>query len=62
MNKLPDCPMCEEDELFITNVWVLHVACYLCGWSSDDIEVQDSETVDEAIVRVVEAAKEPSGD
>lgn len=33
-SKLPDCPKCDEDELWVqTFSGALIVKCYLCGWS-----------------------------
>lgn len=62
MRKLPDCPRCEEDELFVvrsphwTSVTWLVVRCYECGWhhtfmprpSEDELDVRVAEAVAQA--------------
>lgn len=55
--KMPDCPRCGQDELYIGSVWWLSVNCYLCSWTSDEIKVWDGESISDAIERAVEDAK-----
>jgi hypothetical protein len=54
MNKLPDCPRCGEDELWVAPYHDLRVRCYRCNWDSGIIVVGTGETVDQAIAKAVE--------
>lgn len=57
--KLPDCPRCEEDELWL---WrggdVFEVKCYLCGWSTGRVTLATGQDIKDVIAQKVEAAKE----
>jgi Zn ribbon nucleic-acid-binding protein len=64
-SKLPDCPRCDDDELYVqTDDNVLIVKCYNCGWSGeiklpiavDALSKQVTEMVAEAKARI-EAAR-----
>jgi hypothetical protein len=62
MRKLPDCPRCQSDELWLRHwnqgFW-FEVACYLRGWHSGDTTYEVGVELDAAIATVVKAAQEP---
>lgn len=41
--KLPNCPICEEDELWLVPGEHPQVRCYVCGWDSEPIMPFDAE-------------------
>lgn len=50
--KLPNCPKCKEDELWLTRRgYLFRLRCYLCGWDSDEIEQVGA--IDEAVTNAV---------
>lgn len=53
-NKLPDCPRCDEDELYRLPGKETKIRCYSCNWDSGllGIDLDDSEE-DEAIAVAV---------
>lgn len=60
MTKLPNCPICESDEL-----WHQHdkdgsiVACYYCGWRCHIAPLPPGLDIDTAIAAIVVAAAKP---
>lgn len=40
IEKLPDCPSCEEDELGVINAGT--VLCYFCGWKFNKPIIQSA--------------------
>lgn len=58
MRKLPDCPKCQEDELWRVPGKELQLRCYLCGWDSGVIAAADWQNdVDALIAESVTKAK-----
>lgn len=56
--KLPDCPRCSEDELWLWRTGdSVRVRCYLCGWDSDDIVLATGEDMRDVIAVKVETAR-----
>lgn len=65
MTKLPDCPKCQEDELWFARYHGLYkVSCYLCGWNAyGDIGTkEDGQELEDAIAEAVAAARAPGGE
>lgn len=54
MRKMPDCPECGEDELFIVRNITWHVVrCYECGWHHTFMPPPAETELDAAIADVV---------
>lgn len=60
MRKLPDCPKCQEDELWLQPTsGSLHIRCYECGWGGEIVTCATGPDLDAQIAAVIRAAKEP---
>lgn len=53
LTRLPDCPRCQEDELWLVPGKEVVVRCYLCGWDSGVIAEGHAVTRADLIERVV---------
>lgn len=57
--KLPDCPKCGEDELWLWRTGdSFRVRCYLCGWDSDDVVLAIGQELPDVVDETVKAAQE----
>lgn len=60
MRKLPDCPSCQENELWLQYMsFGVYIRCYYCGWTGKMIPAPSQADLDAAIATVVEAAQAP---
>jgi uncharacterized protein (DUF983 family) len=60
MRKLPDCPKCGEDELWLKHIsFTVQLKCYLCGWSSGIVTPMAGQDLDAQIAATVAAAQDP---
>lgn len=59
MRKLPDCPRCEDDELFLVRhaTWIV-IRCYECGWNHTLMPRPADDALDGAIAEAVKQATE----
>lgn len=59
MRRLPACPRCEEDELWL---WrggdTFEVSCYLCGWKSGIVTLATGQLLFDVIAATVAAAEQ----
>lgn len=66
MTKLPDCPQCSEDELWLSTSnsgsGFAVVKCYLCGWDSGIIVSETGVSMESKIAALVAAARAPAGE
>jgi hypothetical protein len=58
MTKLPDCPICEEDELFLSHHahWLV-IRCYECGWNHTIIPHPSENEQGAAVAQAVQEAR-----
>lgn len=58
MNKLPDCPLCGLDELWLSRFddGTREVRCYFCDWVSGPIAMLDGVSEADRIENVVAMA------
>lgn len=64
MRKLPDCPRCAEDELWLCRYSdSVYVGCYECGWNFTIAPRPAEDALDSAVALVVAlaAAAPPAG-
>lgn len=60
MRKLPDCPKCGEDELWLRrHKYWLDVMCYYCGLIQTMTPPPADSDLDAAIAATVKAAQSP---
>lgn len=57
LRVLPDCPKCQEDELFLRHgkEWTV-IRCYLCGWNYTIIPKPADDAIEAAVAEAVRRA------
>lgn len=63
MTILPNCPICESDELWFNGRGAFAtIKCYECGWNADIKLPLSVDALSNAITATVAAAKPHAGD
>lgn len=63
MRKLPDCPVCQERDLFLRRMGQeFALQCAECGWFSGLVTLEAGQDLDAAIAATVAAAQEAVDD
>lgn len=62
MRKMPDCPRCSEDELWLKQTPMYAIlSCYECGWQAILTPLLANKDLSREIAATVDAAKLSAG-